>query len=55
MNSVVEMMERHGGSFARAIAAAWWVADPHNRAILESSFSYLFNRYADVVKAKEGA
>jgi len=38
-------MINHGGSFARAIAQAWLVADPDNRARLEAAFPDLFARY----------
>jgi hypothetical protein len=39
-------MQTYGGSFARAIAQAYVVADPENRAKLEQAFADLFARYA---------
>jgi hypothetical protein len=44
-------MINYGGSFARAIAQAWLVADPSNRARLEEAFPDLFNRYANMEHA----
>ncbi|MFN4278288.1 MAG: hypothetical protein ACK4FJ_18500 [Ferrovibrio sp.] len=43
--AAVEMMERIGGSFARHIARAWFAADSHNKAILETAFADLLTRY----------
>ena len=41
----IERMRAYGGSFARAIAEAYIVADPANRARLEAAFGDLFARY----------
>ena len=40
----IEMMETYGGSFVKALANAWYKADPNNKRILENSFSY-FKEY----------
>ena len=40
-------MEKYGGSFARAIAEAWFTADPVNRRKLEKCFADLFEMYDD--------
>jgi hypothetical protein len=40
-------MQREGGHFASAIAAAFFVADASNRAILIDAFYFLFNRYSE--------
>jgi hypothetical protein len=42
---IASRMLQYGGSFAQAIADAWVVADPANRAKLEDTFSELFNKY----------
>lgn len=41
----IERMRAYGGSFARAIAEAYLVADSANRARLEQAFGNLFARY----------
>jgi hypothetical protein len=41
----IARMRAYGGSFARAIAEAYLVADPGNRARLEQAFADLFARY----------
>lgn len=41
----IARMQTYGGSFARAIAEAWYHADPANRALLEAAFADLFARY----------
>ncbi len=38
-------MQRFGGSFAQAIGAAYFVADPDNRAKLVETFADLFASY----------
>lgn len=38
-------MQKHGGSFAQAIGAAYFVADPNNRAKLVETFADLFASY----------
>jgi len=39
-------MERIGGSFASAIAKAFFVADEHNMTKLLASFGTLFEKFA---------
>jgi len=41
----VHMMEKIGGSFARAIAHAYYCADSGNRRILVAAFKPLFDKY----------
>lgn len=43
--SIVDAMERFGGSFARSIAHAWHAADNRNKARLQTSFPELFEQY----------
>ena len=33
-------MEKYGGSFVKALAEAWYRADPQNKQILEDNFVY---------------
>ena len=49
--TTARFMVAHGGSFAAAIAEAWMLADPANRARLEEAFPDLFNRYANMEHA----
>lgn len=40
-------MHKTGGSFAAAIADAFFVADSHNKAILLNAFGHLFERFIE--------
>ena len=42
---IAARMLHYGGSFAKAIADAWVMADSGNRAKLEEAFADLFARY----------
>lgn len=42
----VTAMEAHGGSFIKALAAAWRAADPVNKAVIEMAWEQDFARYA---------
>lgn len=46
LHYTVASMERHGGGFCRALANAWYVADPENRARIETAFVHLLGDYA---------
>ena len=50
---VVGEMELRGGSFIKALAAAWRKADLSNRAIIEKAFGHEFDRYAEYVRNKQ--
>jgi hypothetical protein len=50
--ATIDLMKRDGGDFAKAIARAWDVADPMNRARLETSFSRMFAVYSAAAEAK---
>jgi len=43
--TLLRKMAAHGGEFARALAAAWLLADPHNAACLRASFGGMLARY----------
>jgi len=47
---LVDVMEQYGGSFARAIARAYRLADVHNAEKLEEAFAPLFNSYEKFLK-----
>ena len=49
MFAVAEAMQRYGGSFAKAIAEAWFRADNDNRKKLERCFFELFEEYESFV------
>ena len=44
-------MARFGGSFVKALAAAWLLADPENDQALGAAFPAIVNRYAAMVPA----
>lgn len=46
LHYTVASMERHGGGFCRALANAWYLADPHNRFRIELAFADLLADYA---------
>jgi len=41
----IAAMEQHGGKFIRALAASWRVADPVNRALIESTWRDRIEHY----------
>lgn len=43
--ALLRKMAAHGGAFAKALAAAWLLADPHNAACLRASFGGMLARY----------
>lgn len=44
-DSAIHLMEVQGGSFVKALAHAYRVADPSNRATLRSAFAGYFDEY----------
>jgi len=42
----VSNMEKHGGSFVKALAECFHHADGHNKLILINSFSHYWEQYA---------
>ena len=44
-HEILDKMTNQGGSFAKAIARAYYAADSINRARLEAAFAELFERY----------
>ena len=47
--AAINMMEKYGGGFVKALAFAWHKADPYNKARLETAFSY-FEEYEQKAK-----
>lgn len=45
LNAAVRLMSRIGGSFAAALAAAYWAADSDNRARILAGWPDLIERY----------
>lgn len=46
MFKTVAAMERHGGSFCRALARAWYSADGANKLLIEGAFAHILANYA---------
>jgi len=51
---IVHQMRERGGSFAQALADAWFKADSENRAKLEAAFPQLFDSYIRFVEGGDG-
>jgi hypothetical protein len=50
LNAAVRLMSRIGGSFAAALAAAYWVADSGNRARILAGWPEMIDRYRRMVR-----
>ena len=46
LHRTIASMERHGGGFCRALAQAWYVADPRNKQRIEHAFGHVLLDYA---------
>lgn len=46
MHYTVASMEKHGGGFCRALANAWYLADPGNRLRIQIAFSHILADFA---------
>lgn len=47
---IIAAMAQYGGSFAKALAAAWMRADADNAARLREAFPHLLAQYASFVQ-----
>ncbi len=47
-HKIIEAMERYGGSFVQALAAACWRADPNNFQRLKKAFPEYWREYSDM-------
>ncbi len=53
--AIVEMMDKYGGSFARALAEAARRADTENLDRLKSAFPEMWAEYAELARLREVA
>lgn len=49
---IAKMMRKCGGSFAQAMAEAWFKADPINQARIKAAFPDLWITYADLAERR---
>lgn len=47
LHRAAHKMHKTGGSFAAAIADAFFVADSHNKTLLLNAFGHLFERFIE--------
>ena len=52
-NAGIDCMEKYGGSFVKALAAAWCHADQMNKIKLETTFPY-FEEYERQAARRKG-
>lgn len=52
-DNAMHMMEVRGGSFVRALAHCWYMADTTNKALLRTTFAKYFDAYAAQFEALE--
>lgn len=52
--AIVDAMHTYGGSFVKALAAAWYVADDHNKQKLKMAFADYWQTYTRFVKDNSG-
>jgi hypothetical protein len=52
---IVTTMEERGGSFVKALAAAYRLADPINRALIRATWPAYWTKYAEMASAIAGA
>lgn len=50
----IASMERHGGGFCRALAQAWYKADPRNKQRIEHAFEHILVDFAPGSRLHEG-
>lgn len=50
---IIQAMERYGGSFAKALAAAWRVADDNNRNRLALAFADVWEVYRAIAERRK--
>lgn len=53
--AVIEQMERFGGSFIRALAAAYRLGDPDNRERIRRTWAQEWTKYKWFAEKKEAA
>lgn len=53
--ATIDCMEKYGGSFVKALAAAYIAADPSNRNLIRATWAYDWQRYAAMADDTEKA
>lgn len=54
LHRTVASMEMHGGGFCRALAQAWYKADPRNKQRIEHAFDHILEDFAPGSRLHEG-
>jgi len=54
LHRTVASMEIHGGGFCRALAQAWYKADPRNKQRIEHAFEHILVDFAPGSRLHEG-
>lgn len=54
LHRTVASMEMHGGGFCRALAQAWYKADPRNKQRIEHAFDHILIDFAPGSRLHEG-
>lgn len=54
LHRTVASMEMHGGGFCRALAQAWYKADPRNKQRIEHAFEHILVDFAPGSRLHEG-
>ena len=54
LHRTVASMELHGGGFCRALAQAWYKADPRNKQRIEHAFGHILEDFAPGSRLHEG-
>lgn len=54
LHRTVASMERNGGGFCRALAQAWYKADPRNKQRIEHAFGHILEDFAPGSRLYEG-
>lgn len=54
LHRTIASMEMHGGGFCRALAQAWYKADPRNKQRIEHAFDHILIDFAPGSRLHEG-
>jgi hypothetical protein len=53
--AVLHHMHDTGGSFVRALADAWFKADPHNQRLMHGAFGHYYQQYRDSLYSNDAS
>ena len=53
IRDVIDIMQKYGGGFIKAMATCWLRADIYNQAILEKAFEKYFFEYDRMLQIEE--